>query len=189
MDWLINSNAAVTVTGALLGVVGTLVAAGIALGGLLWTFRHERRERAEERFDRALQALMEALGRRAEQLDEWVSTPSHTRNMRGEISTSWPKSRDRSGGPLDADVQTAADVAHMLARGDDQVQALATVAETIYMLKRGRIGWQIGTCGQIVGDIRKWRSGKLSTQAFHDQMKELTATALAHEDALARESV
>lgn len=164
------------VIAATVGLGGTLLAAGVALVGLLWVFRHERNERADERFDAAVADLMRAIGAHATEREAWlrdqtarpVARPARRSPRRDEV---W-------GGPMDASVNIAADIALMHARTPDRQTAMKFVGNVLYMMGFARSVWAIAKSGEIVADLRRWRIGDLSQDEFIERMKLLYSQAV-----------
>jgi hypothetical protein len=157
-DWL----------GTGLSLLATLVAAGIALGGLLWVFRHERRERADERFDTAVAELMRAIGDGAEAQAAWLDIKVAASGVTPELIRNTVY-----GGPLHTGVNTAADIAWMQARTPDRLAAMKAVADATYSMGLALTIWSITKSGELVADIRKWRTGELTQSAFIEKMNLL----------------
>ena len=157
------------------GVLGATAAAVVGVLGLLLVLRCESAERYRERVDRAFAEVVTALGRRALELDAWTSAnPSLNDTIGQQIAVSeLRESRRRSpGGPLDADLQTAAEVACLTARGRKDRPSAHALAEATFALKRALPSWQIQRAGRIAHDIRRWRSGEISSTTFIAQMRE-----------------
>jgi hypothetical protein len=163
---------------ALLNAIVVLIAALIGLLGLRWVNERDRRARKVESLERAadersvrsqlaLERLMSVIGARALELSRWLAEPGFAGyNAEGKLVYAEPKDANKTiGGPLDVEMQTAADIAAMSASSADQAGALE-VAEVLYHFKRTLVRWQVAKLGEVVGDIRKWKTGALSEQEF-----------------------
>lgn len=161
---------------AAIGVAGTLLAAGVSLGGLYWVFRHERNERADERFDAAVADLMRAVGGRATELQVWLSEQT---GRTQKLNSEWTfAERDEVwGGPMSTTVNTAADIAVMHARSPARLAAMNAVARTTYIMGFARTVWVIAKSGELVADLRRWRTGELTQGAFLEKMNTLYGQA------------
>jgi hypothetical protein len=153
------------------GVV--LVAAIVGVLGLLWTNGLERRRRRQDSSDLAFSKLMIAIGNHAIRSAQWMDEPAPGRNL-SDIEDRYPgKNRGTTaGGPLDVDLQTAADVTVMEASKRDRPVALQ-LAETLFHFKRALVSWQIARMGEVVGDIRKWKTGEIKAGTIIEKLKAL----------------
>lgn len=174
------------------GVGGTIVAAFVGVGGLLIVLGVERSGRYIERVDAALSEVIAALGRRATELDAYTSemfSLNDSVHQQAMVSQRRDARRSSPGGPLDADLQAAAEVACLTAtrRGDRApVEALAAAT---YDLKQAASHWQMERAGRIAADVRRWRTGELNSRVFITRMQEHRNDARASgEAALAAES-
>jgi len=183
------------VLGSILNAGVVLVAALIGLAGLWWVNTRERKDRRSEHAAEiaeqgemqsrlALERLMAVIGNRALELDAWLSEPTMVaRNEHGVVIHSEGKDRNKTiGGPLDVEIQTTADLAAMASSPGDRAGALA-LAELLFHFKRALTTWQIKKLGEVVGDIRKWKTGELSETDFLaelDAMKREIVAGEAH---------
>lgn len=174
------------------GVAGTIVAAFVGVGGLLIVLGVERSGRYVERVDAALAEVIAALGRRATELDRYTSemfSLNDSIHQQAMVSQRRDARRRSSGGPLDADLQAAAEVACLAAtRRRDRAPVEALAAAT-FDLKQAVTLWQMEHAGRIAADVRRWRTRELDAPAFIARMQEHRDGARASgEAALAGES-
>ncbi|MCT1476510.1 hypothetical protein [Microbacterium sp. p3-SID336] len=174
------------------GILGTIIAAFVGVGGLLIVLGVERSGRYVERVDASLAEVIAALGRRAAELDVYTSelfslNDSHYQQVM--VSQRRDARRASPGGPLDADLQAAAEVACLAAtRRRDRAPVEALAAAT-FDLKQAVTLWQMERAGRIAADVRRWRTGELDSPAFIVRMQEHRDGARASgEAALAAEN-
>jgi hypothetical protein len=181
------------VLGSILNAGVVLVAALIGLAGLWWVNTRERKDRRFEHAAEvaeqgeiqsrlALERLMAVIGNRVLELDVWLSEPTMVaRNERGVVVHAEPRNRDKTiSGPLDVEMQTAADLAAMASSPGDRAGALA-LAELLFHFKRALTIWQIRKLGEVVGDIRKWKTGDLSESDFLAELDSMKKDIVAGE--------
>ncbi|MCU1408484.1 MAG: hypothetical protein JWM23_564 [Microbacteriaceae bacterium] len=137
-------------------VIGTLVAALIGVAGLAGVLWIEQRTRYKDALDAALAEVMRAFARRATDLE------IHRERKWGAMGLRFP---DAPGGPLDADMQSAIEIAWMVARGRDR-PVLKSLGDATYALKMGLVSWQIGMLGPLAMDIRRWRTDAIDRAEF-----------------------
>ena len=161
-----------SITGAFLGVLG--------IAGVLFL---EQRERYRSKFDAALSGALHALGDRAIELSVWLETagviaiPSSGRIARLKDRN------DVTGGPDDARMQTAIDVAWMMARRGD-LKVKRALGDVTYDLKLARTVWQVHVLGEIVGHVRKWRTGEHSPADVIRELERIGHDARASADSV-----
>ncbi|MDI2099562.1 hypothetical protein [Ruicaihuangia caeni] len=172
---------------ALLNAGVVLLAALIGVAGLLLANQVEQWRRQQAESDLAFVHLMHAIGAHALRCEAWLSEPSYSRNLQdGSITSVFPKDRNTTfGGPIDVELQTTVDIAVLEATKRDRAVALQ-LAETLFHFKRARTAWQIGRFGEIVGDIRKWKTGDMSERDFVDKLRGMQLAIQAQEETFAR---
>ena len=174
----VTAQSAPDVLGSMLNTGVVLLAALIGLAGLWWVNTRERKdrrfehaaevaERGEIQSRLALERLMAVIGSRALELHAWLGEPILvSRNDAGAIIHTELRDLAKTiSGPLDVELQTAADLAAMASSPGDRAGALA-LAELLFHFKRALTTWQIRKLGEVVGDIRKWKTGVLSESDF-----------------------
>jgi hypothetical protein len=164
--------------GGWLQIVGTLLAASIGVVGLWVVLTREQAERRRARMDEALADVMRALGARSADLDEWLDRDI---GMAGTFRITLRGMPDLVGGPTDAPMQTAIDIAWMNARGPERV-VLSAIGTATFSLKLGRVTWQQAIVGEIVGDIRKWRTGEFTDAQMIESMQAIEKFAMDSRD-------
>jgi hypothetical protein len=177
-----NSDAALFIAAGI-GALAALVAAGIGVYGVFRVLQREQRERQESRLNDALAALMTILAERAVELNEWLNEP-HPTLFGGTMN--YRSLPDTVGGPSDARLQSAVDVAWMIARDPEDVQVLEAIGDATFMMKRGRTTWQAAEVGVVVGDIRKWRNKTITADECIAAMNDRRQFAIDSETALAK---
>lgn len=181
------------VLGSILNAGVVLIAALIGLAGLRWVNARERKDRGSEHAAEtaeqgetqsrlALERLMAVIGNRVLELDAWLSEPKNVAlNDHGVIVHSERKDRTKTiGGPLDVEMQMTADLAAMASSPGDRAGALA-LAEVLFHFKRALTTWQIRKLGEVVGDIRKWKTGELSESVFLAALEAMQKEIVAGE--------
>ena len=125
---------------------------------------------------------MAVIGNRVLELDAWLSEPTVVaRNEHRVVIHSVEKDRNKTvSGPLDVEIQTTADLAAMASSPGDRAGALA-LAELLFHFKRALTTWQIRKLGEVVGDIRKWKTGELSESEFLAELDSMKKDIFAGE--------
>lgn len=164
-------------------VGGTIVAALIGVGALAITFGVEARSRYTARLDEALAGVILALAERADSVDRWSDAEASASRLS-------PVSMDRirwmainaPGGPSDANVQAAVEIAWLAARGRDRA-CMSALADATFSLKRAVVTWQVDRSGRVAAAVRRWRTGELPRRAFIEEMTVLGRDAIASGEA------
>jgi hypothetical protein len=163
---------------ALIGAAGAVIAAAIGVFGIRSVLRAEQRERQAARFVDSLAGIMRAVGNYSVEMNAWmdVSQGPYSRRNFAKVT---------AGGPVDAGVQTAIDIATMTARTDEERSALFAIRQATNALKRGYMGSRLSALGQITGDIRGWQQGTMPHARLIQDMTELVKTAATEEAKMA----
>jgi len=176
-----NPDAALFIAAGI-GALAALVAAGIGVYGIFRVLQREQKERQESRLNDALATLMTVLAERAVELNEWLNEARPT--LLGG-SMNYRSNPDTTGGPNDARMQSAVDVAWMIAREPEDVRVLEAIGEATFMMKRGRAVWQAAELGVVIGDIRKWRNRTITADECVAAMNARRQFAIESETAIA----
>jgi len=186
LDISVTVQTAPDILGIFLNATAVLVAALIGLGGLLLVNKYERKQKRQDRSDLAFEHLMSVIGSRAQELHAWLNSPATQGFDKNGIVVYEQRDQNKTtGGPLDVELQTAADVTAAASTQVDRPVAIA-VADVLYHFKRALTSWQVRNLGEVVGNIRKWRSGELSERDFIVWTEELKKKIEAGEEHRAR---
>lgn len=171
-------------------IAGTIVAALIGVIGLALVLLTEAKQRYRDRLDVASADVIRALSDRAAQLDAWASeSPPATGASSIRALGRFMARRDHPGGPIDSDLQAAAEVLWLTARHPNDRAPAKALADTTWALKRALVSWQIGRTGSIAASVRQWRVGEITAAQFIAAMADLDAEILASETAYQQKEV
>lgn len=132
----------------------------------------------EVALDAALGGVILGLKRRYDELVDYESTWT-------DKGTSMPPGT--VGGPPIHDLQSSVEIAWMTARGADLVP-LQALGDLTFNLPLGGVTWVKPRLGEWGGDIRKWRTGEMSSETFIEKMNTDARYLLTWAERAAREA-
>lgn len=172
--------------------LGVIVAAVLGVGVAVWGQWKARKAAERDSLDAALASVILALGERAVELEAWAApAPEWVVGSQG-LTYVRPPRGGSPGGPTDARLQTAVEVAWLLARTQKERACLEALAGATFYLKLASVRWQVARLGRVAAAVRKWRTGFFDDERFRADMlahKEAAAAAAPKPDATNEEGV